>query len=142
MDLNYVWLQLGTLGKKTGWNEYWEARRSLDQVLKKSPGNIRAKVARAWIDYIVDTKMPFATKWLLGGGDKKKGLQAVREAAAVEADLFTRGETRFALWDMQMREKNTAGALETAKRLAVDFPENADVRKFLEDPAQFMLKER
>jgi hypothetical protein len=29
VDLNYVWLQLGTLGRKTGWDEYWEARRSL-----------------------------------------------------------------------------------------------------------------
>src|SRR4051812_41759660 len=25
LDLNYVWLQLGLLGKKTGWDEYWEA---------------------------------------------------------------------------------------------------------------------
>ena len=31
LDLNYVWLQLGTLGRKTGWNEYWEGRRSLDR---------------------------------------------------------------------------------------------------------------
>ena len=27
IDLNYVWLQLGTRGRKTGWDEYWEARR-------------------------------------------------------------------------------------------------------------------
>ena len=27
LDLNYVWLQLGLLGKKTGWDEYWEARK-------------------------------------------------------------------------------------------------------------------
>src|SRR5690349_9875016 len=26
IDLNYVWLQLGTLGHKTGWDEYREAR--------------------------------------------------------------------------------------------------------------------
>ncbi len=24
LDLNYVWLQLGTLGHRTGWAEYWE----------------------------------------------------------------------------------------------------------------------
>ena len=47
LDLNYVWLHLGTLGRKTGWNEYWEARKSLDQVLKANPGHVRAKVARA-----------------------------------------------------------------------------------------------
>jgi len=131
VDLNYVWLQLGTLGKKTGWDEYWEARRSLERVLKLSPGHVRAKVARAWIDYIVDTKMPRGTKWLLGGGNKKRGLQAVREAAMVEADFFVKTEADFALWDMQVRERNIAGALATARRLAVDFPENAELRKFL-----------
>jgi hypothetical protein len=96
LDLNYVWLQLGTLGRKTGWDEYWEARRSLDRVLKQNPHHVRAKVARAWIDYIVDTKMPRGTRWLLGGGNKKRGLRAVREAATVEADLFVRAEASFA----------------------------------------------
>lgn len=74
LDLNYVWLQLGTLGHKTGWREYWEARRSLDKVVARNPKNVRALVARAWIDYIVDTKMPRGTRWLLGGGDRKRGL--------------------------------------------------------------------
>jgi hypothetical protein len=58
LNLNYVWLQLGPLKRKTGWDEYWEARRSLDAVLKAHPQHVRALVARAWIDYIVDTKMP------------------------------------------------------------------------------------
>jgi hypothetical protein len=131
LDLNYVWLQLGTLGRKTGWDEYWEARRSLDQVLKVSPGHVRAKIARAWIDYIVDTKMPRGTRWLLGGGSKKRGLQAVREAAMTDGDFFVRAEAGFALWDMQVRERNITGAVETARRLAADFPDNLDVRKFL-----------
>src|SRR5689334_18612424 len=34
LDLNYVWLQLGTLGRNTGWDEYWEARHSPDGVLQ------------------------------------------------------------------------------------------------------------
>src|SRR3954470_20795286 len=72
LDLNYVWLVLGTLGKRTGWNEYWEARHSLDAALALRPDLLRAKVARAWIDYIVDTRMPWGTGWLLGGGNKKK----------------------------------------------------------------------
>jgi hypothetical protein len=135
LDLNYVWLQLGTLGRKTGWDEYWEARRSLDAVLKRNPRHVRAKVARAWVDYIVDTKMPRMTKWLLGGGSKKRGLQAVREAADAETDLFIRAEAVFALWDMQVRERNIIEAVKTARRLAADFPENADVRKFLETHA-------
>src|SRR5438067_34568 len=71
LDLNYVWLQLGPLRRKTGWDEYWEARRSLDAVLKGNPQHVRARVARAWIDYVVDTKMPWGTHWLLGGGNRK-----------------------------------------------------------------------
>jgi hypothetical protein len=136
LDLNYVWLQLGTLGRKTGWDEYWEARRSLDKVLKQNPNHVRAKVARAWIDYIVDTKMPRGTRWLLGGGNKKRGLRAVREAATVDADLFVRAEAGFALWDMQVRERDIAEARATAAALAEDFPDNPELRKFLEQPAQ------
>jgi tetratricopeptide (TPR) repeat protein len=131
LDLNYVWLQLGTLGRKTGWGEYWEGRRSLDKVLKQDPTHVRAKVARAWIDYIVDTRMPRGTKWLLGGGNKKRGLLAVREAAEAPADFFTQAEALFALWDMQVRERQWPEAVASARRLVRDFPDNADLRKFL-----------
>jgi tetratricopeptide (TPR) repeat protein len=131
IDLNYVWLQLGVLGHKTGWGEYWEARKSLDAVLKQNPHNVRARVARAWIDYIVDTQMPRGTRWVLGGGNKKRGLTAVREAADVEGDRFIRAEAGFALWDMQVREGNVASAVETARGLARDFPDNGELRKFL-----------
>jgi len=72
LDLNYVWLQLGPLRKKTGWDEYWEARHSLDAVLKANPQHVRAIVSRAWIDYIVDTRMPWGTRWILGGGSRQK----------------------------------------------------------------------
>jgi hypothetical protein len=136
LNLNFVWLQLGTLGRKTGWSEYWEARKSLDKVLKMNPKNVRARVARAWIDYIVDTKMPRGTKWLLGGGNKKKGLLAVREAAAVQADFFVQTEARFALWDMQVRERKFGEALETARLLARDFPENQELNRFIETHRQ------
>ena len=136
LDLNYVWLQLGTLGRKTGWDEYWEARRSLDKVLKQNPGHVRAKVARGWIDYIVDTRMPRGTRWLLGGGNKRGGLRAVREAATVEGDLFVRAEAGFALWDMQVRERAIADALATAETLAQDFPGNPELRKFLDAHSQ------
>jgi hypothetical protein len=132
LDLNYVWLQLGTLGHKTGWDEYWEGRHALDQVLDRQPGHVRARVARGWVDYIVDTRMPRGTRWLLGGGNKKKGLLAIRDAAGVESDFFTRAEARFALWDTQVRERDASGALATAHLLIRDFPENQELRKFLE----------
>ena len=132
LDLNYVWLQLGTLGHKTGWSEYWEARKALDKVLERQPGHVRARVARGWIDYIVDTRMPLGTRWMLGGGSKKRGIQAIREAAESESEFFTRTEARFGLWDIQVREKDTAGALATARLLIEDFPENVELRKFID----------
>jgi len=131
LDLNFVWLYLGTLGRRTGWGEYWEARKSLDKVLVRDPEHVRARVARGWIDYIVDTKMPRGTRWLLGGGSKKKGLLAVREAAETDADFFTRAEARFALWDMQVRERDLSGAVVTARILARDFDENQELKDFI-----------
>jgi len=131
LDLNYVWLQLGTLGRKTGWDEYWEARKSLDAVLQGNPRHVRARVARAWIDYIVDTRMPRGTRWLLGGGSKKRALVAVRQAASTEADFFIHAEAEFALWDMQVRERNLTEATAIARRLAGDFPENHELVHFL-----------
>ena len=131
INLNHVWLHLGTLGKKTGWSEYWEGRRSLDQVLKLNPKHVRARVARAWIDYIVDTRMPRGTRWLLGGGDKKRGMATVRAAAAADAEFFARTEAMFALWDMQVRERQFAEAVVVARQLQRDFPANEELRKFL-----------
>jgi hypothetical protein len=131
LDLNYVWLQLGTMGRKTGWDEYWEARKSLDSVLKRNPLHVRARVARAWIDYIVDTRMARGTRWILGGGSKKRALTAAREAVKTEADFFTHTEATFALWDMLVREKNLAEATPVARLLARDFPENRELIAFL-----------
>lgn len=132
LDLNYVWLQLGELGHKTGWSEYWEARKSLDAVLLRNPKHVRARVARAWIDYIVDTKMPRGTRWVLGGGNRKRALLVVREAAAENTDFFVHAEATFALWDLQMRERNVAGAVLTARSLARDFPDNRELAAFLQ----------
>jgi hypothetical protein len=132
LDLNYVWLQLGTLGRKTGWAEYWEARKALDKVLERQPGHVRARVARGWIDYIVDTRLPMGTRWMLGGGNKKAGIKAIREAAESESEFFTRTEARFGLWDIQVREKDIPGALATARLLVRDFPENTELQKFVE----------
>ena len=131
LDLNYVWLQVGTIGRKTGWAEFKEARHSIDAVLERQPGHMRARVARAWMDYIVDSKVPWGTRWLLGGGDRKRGLAAVRDAAATESDFFVRTEALFSLWDMQQRERDVAGARESARILLRDFPENQELRRFV-----------
>ena len=134
LDLYSVWLQLGLLGKKTGWDVYWEARRSLDELLKVNPRHVRGRVARGWIDFIVNTRMPWGTRWVLGGGNKKKGLATVREAAAMDADPYSHAEAEFALWDMLLRDKNIPAATEVARRIAKDFPENKEVAAFLSGP--------
>jgi hypothetical protein len=133
LDLNYVWLMLGTLGRKTGWNEYWEARHSMDAVLASDPDHLRARVARAWIDYIVDTRMPWGTGWLLGGGNKKHALVVMQDAAKADptADPYASAEALFGLWDMQMREKNVKAAIPPAVVLAERFPQNVDIAKFV-----------
>jgi hypothetical protein len=132
VDLNYVWLQSGTLGRKTGWNEYWEARRSLDQVLRLNPAHVRGRVARAWVDYIVGSTVPGGVRWVLGGGNKTRGLRVVRDVAKeTDGEFFDRVEAMFALWDMQVREHDVAGAVGTARVLTRDFPENRELRKFL-----------
>jgi len=131
IDLSYVWLQLGPLGKKTGWDEYWEARHSLDALLARNPVHVRARVARAWIDYVVDTKMPWGTRWVLGGGSRKRALASMQAAADAEADFFVRAEARFALWDLNLRERRLPAAVAIAQQLARDFPENTELAKFL-----------
>jgi hypothetical protein len=131
LDINYVWLHLGPLGRRTGWDEYWEARKTLDAVLKANPRHVRARVARAWIDYIVDTRMPRGTRWILGGGSRKRALVAVREAVNTDADYFTRMEAKFGLWDMQVREKNLSEAIPLARELALEFPTNVELIRFL-----------
>jgi hypothetical protein len=131
LDLNYVWLHLGTLGRKTGWNEYWEARKSLDAVLKRNPKHVRAKTARAWMDYIVDTKMSRGTRWLLGGGSRKHALTAVREASGTPSDFFVHTEAQFGLWEMLVRERNFRDAVVVARELIKDFPDNRELIAFL-----------
>ena len=134
LNLNYVWLHLETLGRKTGWNEYWEARRSLDAALKENPRHMRARVARAWVDYIVETKMTRGTRWVLGGGSKKRAFIGAREAAGADSDFFVRAEAEFALWEMLVRDHQLPEATSIAQKLARDFPENHKLAKFLKSP--------
>jgi hypothetical protein len=131
LDSNYVWLQLATLGRRTGWGEYWNARHSMDAVLKANPKHVRAKVARAWIEYIVDTRVPWALQWVLGGGDRKKAVKALTEAAATDADIHEKAEAEFALWEMFVQEKRPADAMAVAKRLIQQFPHNQELQKFI-----------
>ena len=89
-------------------------------------------LARAWIDYIVDTKMPWGTRWLLGGGNRKHALTEMREAAQMESDFFSHSEAEFALWNMEVRERDMAHATAVARRLSRDFPDNRELAAFLD----------
>lgn len=142
LDLNYVWLQTGTLGRKTGLDEYWEGRRALDRVLRLNPEHVRARVARAWVDYIVGTTVPRGVRWLLGGGNKKRGLLVVAEVVETGGgSFFDQAEAMFALWDMQVREREVPGAVATARLLTREFPENRELRRFLttHDPTTVVI---
>ena len=110
---------------------YEEARRSLETVLERRPDHIRAQVALAWIDYIVATRLPPGTRWLLGGGNKDRGLRTVEDAAQADTTRFVRAEAMFALWDMRAREENFAEAVVTARVLSHDFPENRELVRFV-----------
>jgi hypothetical protein len=143
IDLNYVWLQSGTLGRKTGWDEYWEARRSLDRLLRMDPEHVRARIARAWVDYVVGTTVPRGVRWLLGGGNKKRGLLVVAEVVDMGGgSFFVQTEARFALWEMQVRERDVPGAMATARLLVRQFPENRELRRFIamHDPAALAIE--
>jgi hypothetical protein len=42
----------------------------------------------------------------------------------MESDFFTHAEAEFALWDMQVKERDIAQATDVARRLAHNFPDN------------------
>jgi tetratricopeptide (TPR) repeat protein len=132
MDLSYLWMQLATLDRKTGWKEYWEAKGLLEDILAREPMHVRARTARAWMDYIVGTRVPWGTRWVMGGGNKGRALKMVREAAETKADFFTEVEARFALQEMLTREGKREEAVEVAKELLARFPDNKDLAKFVE----------
>jgi hypothetical protein len=135
IDLTHVWLHLETLGQRTGWGEYWEARKSLDHVIEQQPAHVRALAARAWIDYIVDTRVPFGVRWMLGGGDRKKALETVKQAAArPDSGRYSKAEAGFAYWEMLTREKRRDEAVVVARMLLAEFPENRELARFIESP--------
>lgn len=69
---------------------------------------------------------------MLGGGNRRRALQAMRRAADLDADFFVRAETLLALWDMEARERNVERAREMARGLVRDFPENQNLIRFLD----------
>jgi hypothetical protein len=75
--------------------------------------------------------LPEGTRWVLGGGNKKRGIAVVREAATMDGSMYERAEAEFALWDLHVREKDFVRATELAEKLARTFPDNKEVAQFL-----------
>ena len=91
----------------------------------------RARVARAWIDYIVDTRVTWAFRWVLGGGNKKRAMAWMRAAATAETDIILADRSEiWALGDAG-REKQFAEAKTIARALAIEFPENKELAIFI-----------
>ena len=64
-------------------------------------------------------------------GNKTRGLVAVRQVVETGgATSFVQAEAMFALWDVQVREREVPGPVATARMLARDFPENRELRRF------------
>ncbi len=131
LGLNYLWLHNGLLGRRTGWREYREARRAIEHALEQDSTHLRARVALAWIDYIVDTRMPWGTKWLFGGGSRTRAVAAMRDASSSPGSFYDRAEARFGLWEMLVRERDLTGASGVARDLARDFPGNDALADFI-----------
>ena len=50
----------------------------------------------------------------------------------LDREVFVRAEARFALWDMQVRERRLDDAIVSARALARDFPENHELSRFIQ----------
>ena len=131
LDLNEVWLNNSTLGRRKGFGLYKDARREIESVLAINPDHLRARVAQAWIDYAVDTRVPFGFKWMFGGGDRHRALKRMREAAAMKGDEFAMAEASFGLWEMLVSERMKDEALVVAQKLAKSFPDNEELQRFI-----------
>jgi hypothetical protein len=90
-----VWLHVETLGRKTGWS-VWEAGDRWTP-FSKTIHSTAELVLRAWIDYIVDTKM--ARHALAARRRQQEARSSGREAASAESEFFVRVEAEFALWE-------------------------------------------
>ena len=133
LDLNYVWLQLGTLGRKTGWAEYKEAQTLARRGARSgSPDTCGREWRARGSTTLLIRRLPWGTRWLLGGGNKKRGLAVGSRGGRQPSRISSCApKPRFALWDMQVREQDVDGARETARILVRDFPENQELRRFV-----------
>lgn len=127
LQLNRVWLNLQVLRKKSGWDEYWEAKNEIQAVLEQSPEHARGLTASAWIEYIVSKRNPIF-RIILGGGSKEEAVARLRKAVmAAETTPSAKAEAQFGLMEMLSNEGAHAEAMHLAEALCAKFPGNRDV---------------
>ena len=132
LDLNYVWLQLGTIGRKTGWSEFLGSAEVARQRAQTEPG-ARTRASRPRLDRL-HRRHQAATRHQMDAGrrNQEEGPSDGAAGGAVSRfQPFVQAEAMFGLWDMQVRERNMADAVVTARALAEDFPDNQELAKFL-----------
>ena len=111
------------------------AQARLDTVLKMNPQHVRAS-SGARVDSTTSSTRRFRAPrdgCSAAAADSAGSTRfATREAAQADCPPpYVQAEAMFALWDMQVRERNLADAIVVARALARDFPDNRELTKFL-----------
>ncbi|HEY4526037.1 MAG TPA: hypothetical protein VJL32_03000 [Candidatus Paceibacterota bacterium] len=105
LKLNLIWLNLQVLKKREGLGEFKQARSLLNEVRAASPNEPRALTALAWINYAVAEKVPWALRWIVGGGSKEDAFRFLNRAVAcTNCTELERAEAQFALAEMLKSE--------------------------------------
>ena len=73
-----------------------------------------------------------ARGWTRPISTDQHALTEIGEAAQMESDFLSHVEAEFALWNMEVREREMAQATAVARRLAHDFPDNRELAAFLD----------
>ena len=114
-----------------------ETRPDFDvQAFLKSAGAARRVATYQEEQVVFSQGQPSDTVFFVQNGEIKISVLSRGGKEAVVAmlgpdDFFVQAEAMFALWDMQVREREVPGAVATARMLARDFPENRELRRFL-----------
>ena len=131
IDLNYVWMQLATLGNCTRWDPGHGSAQGHGSH-HQAPADAHPRPRRAGVDRL-HRRHPRDLGLPLGAGrwqqETRAGLDA-RGGQRRHGHHFT-DRSEVGLWEMLVREKQFAEAKTIAKALATEFPENKELAIFI-----------
>lgn len=130
LHLNQVWAYLELEGKLVASKGHFEKGRAIiDQVIAGNPRHVRALVANAWVNYVIDTRAPFGVKWIIGGGKKEVAFRDLAAAIAFAENPYEEWEAKFGLLSILKQEKKRqAEAAALMEQLRIRFPDNLSLR--------------